>query len=103
VPPRSEVVSARFLMARIFAAERQWSQAAEQAELVLKLAPSHPEAQRLLAEALINTGFARVMAGDFDEAVKSFRRAVALDPASARAKDLLALALEDQRRAASAR
>ena len=26
VPPRSEVVSARFLMARIFAAERQWNQ-----------------------------------------------------------------------------
>jgi hypothetical protein len=103
VPPRSEVVSARFLMARIFAAERQWTQAAEQAELVLKLAPSHPEAQRLLAEALINMGFARVMVGDFDEAVKAFRRAVALDPASARARDLLALALKDQERVASAR
>ena len=96
-------MAARLLMARIFAADREWTQAAEQAELVLKLAPSHPEAQRLLAEALINTGFARVMVGDFDEAVKAFRRAVALDPASARARDLLALALKDQERVASAR
>jgi len=103
VPPRSEVISARVLMARIFASERQWTQAAEQAELVLRLAPSHQEAQRLLAEAMINTGFARVLVGDFDQAVTSFRRAVALDPSNARARDLLALALKDQQRVAAAR
>jgi protein O-mannosyl-transferase len=103
VPPRTEVVSARVLMARVFASERQWSQVAEQAERVLKVMPSHPDAHQLLVEALINLGFARVVAGDFDEAVKLFRRAVAVDPANARARDLLALALEDQQRAAAGR
>ena len=103
VPPRTDVVSARVLMARVFASERQWSQVAEQAERVLKVMPSHPDAHQLLVEALINLGFARVVAGDFDEAVKLFRRAVAVDPASARARDLLALALEDQQRAAAGR
>jgi Flp pilus assembly protein TadD len=103
VPPRTDVVSARVLMARVFASERQWSQAADQAGRVLKVAPSHPEAQRLLVEALINLGFARVLAGDFDEAVKMFRRALDVDPANPRTRDLLTLALEDQRRAAAAR
>ena len=98
VPPRTEVVSARVLMARVFASERQWSQVAEQAERVLKVMPSHQDAHRLLVEALINLGFSRVLAGDFDEAVKLFRRALVVDPANARVKDLLALALEDQQR-----
>jgi Flp pilus assembly protein TadD len=102
-PPRSDVVSARVLMARIFASERQWSQAAEQAELALKLTPSHPEAQRLLVGALINVGLARVVSGDLDEAVTSFRRAAAVDPSNEKARQLLALALEDQRRVAAAR
>jgi tetratricopeptide (TPR) repeat protein len=97
-PPRSEVVEARVLMGRVFATERQWGQAAEQAELALTLMPSHAEAHRLLVAALINVGLARVVAGDLDEAVKSFRRALTLDPANANAKELLALALEDQRR-----
>ena len=102
-PPRTEVVSARMLMARAFAADRQWSQAAEQAELALKVMPSHREGQRLLADALINIGFARVVAGDFDEAVESFRRALKADPANVRARDLLALALADQQRVTAER
>jgi tetratricopeptide (TPR) repeat protein len=102
-PPRSEVVSARVLMARVFASERQWSQVEEEAELVLKLVPAHSDAQRLLAEALINIGFSRVVAGDLDQAVDLFRRAQAADPANPRARDLLALALKDQQRVAAER
>jgi len=102
-PPRSEVVSARVLMARVFAAERQWNQAAEQAELALKAMPSHPEAQRLLTGALINLGLERVVAGDLDEAVNAFRRALTIDPANETASKLLALAIDDQKRAGAAR
>ena len=102
-PPRSEVVSARVLMARAFLTERQWNQAKDQAELVLKIMPSHAEAGRILAEALINVGFARVVAGDIDGAVESFRRAVAADPANVRARNLLALALQDQQRVGAQR
>jgi tetratricopeptide (TPR) repeat protein len=102
-PPRSDVVSARVLMARVFGSERQWGQAAEQAELALKLMPSHPDAQRILAGALINLGVARVVAGDFDEAVKFFRRAAAADPANVKARDLLEMALKDQRQVAAER
>ena len=102
-PPRSEVVEARVLMARAFASERQWSQAAEQAELALKMMPSHAEAQRILVVALINMGLARVMAGDFDQAVEFFRRALKVEPANVSARDLLALALKDQQSAAAGR
>jgi Flp pilus assembly protein TadD len=102
-PPRSEVVSARVMMARILASERQWSQAAAQAELALKLMPSHPEASRILAAALINAGVAQVGAGNLDAAVESFRRALAADPANTAAGNLLALALRDQQRVAAAR
>ena len=90
-------------MARIFASERQWSQVAEQAESALTLMPPHAEARRLLAEALINLGFARVTVGDFDEAVNAFRRAVTLEPTNPRARDLLELALKDQQRVAAER
>jgi tetratricopeptide (TPR) repeat protein len=102
-PPRSDVASARVLMARLFAASRQWSQAAEEAEGALRLSPADAGAQRLLVEALINLGFSRVLESDFGAAVGFFRRAVAIDPANARAKDLLALALTDQQRLAPTR
>ena len=102
-PPRTEVVSARLLMAKAYASERDWSHAAEQAELVLKMMPSHPEAPRILAGALINVGFSRVQAGDLGGAVESFRRALTVDPTNVRARDLLALALEDQQRVGAGR
>ena len=102
-PTRTEVVSARVLMAKAFASEGEWNQAAEQAELVLKMMPSHPEAPRILASSLINVGFAHVQAGDFDGAVNSFRRALTADPTNVRARDLLALALEDQQRVGAGR
>jgi protein O-mannosyl-transferase len=102
-PPLTDVVSARVLMARAFVTEREWSKAAEQAERVLKVAPSNPDAQRLLAEAFIHLGVSRVAAGDLDGAVETFRRAVQLDPANTRARDLLGMALKDQQLAATTR
>ena len=102
-PPRSEVVSARVLMARVFASERQWNEVVEQAELALKAMPSHPEAQRLLTGALINIGLERVVAGDLDGAVNAFRRALTIDPANATASKLLTLAIDDQKRVGAAR
>lgn len=99
-PPRSDVVEARALMARAYASEGQWIQAVEQADLVLKMMPSHVEAQRVLVIALINVGLARAMVGDFDQAVELFRRALKIDPANASARNLLALALQDQQHAA---
>ena len=102
-PPRSEVVSARVLMARVFASERQWNEVVEQAELALKAMPSHPEAQRLLTGAVINIGLERVVAGDLDEAVNSFRRALTIDPANQTASKLLALAIDDQKRVGAPR
>jgi len=43
------------------------------------------------------------VAGDIDGAVESFRRAVAADPANVRARNLLALALQDQQRVGAQR
>jgi Flp pilus assembly protein TadD len=124
-PPRADVVSARLLMARIFSARHEWNQAAEQADLALRLAPSHAEVRRLLADALfreeqwqragveytaylelrpddaaalVNLGMTHAATGQFDDAVIAFRRALQIDPADARAKTLLGIALEDQRR-----
>jgi Flp pilus assembly protein TadD len=129
-PPQADVASARILMARAFLAKRLWSSATEQLERVLKMRPSHAEAQRLLADArfgeqrwqeasalyseylnarpddgqaLVNFGIARVAVGDLDRAVASFRRAVDLDPTNGRARDLLGLALKDQEAASAER
>jgi tetratricopeptide (TPR) repeat protein len=95
-PPRSEVVGARLLMARILASQRDWAAAGNQAERILTVDPGHVDAHRLLGQALINQGLARVVAGDINAAVDAFRRATAADPASARARELLGLALTDQ-------
>ena len=65
--------------------------------------PTVPEAQRLLTGALINIGLERVVAGDLDEAVNSFRRALTIDPANQTASKLLALAIDDQKRVGAAR
>jgi tetratricopeptide (TPR) repeat protein len=102
-PPRSEVVRARVVMARILATRRSWTAAAEQADQALTLAPADSEAKQLLVQALLNVGLARVSAGDIDAAVDAFRRATELDPANQGARNLLAIALKDQQAAASAR
>jgi len=102
-PPRSEVVRARVVMARILATRRSWTAAAEQADQALTLAPADSEAKQLLVQALLNVGLVRVSAGDIDAAVDAFRRATELEPANETARNLLAIALSDQQAAAAAR
>jgi Flp pilus assembly protein TadD len=102
-PPRSEVVRARVMMARILATRREWSAAAEQADQALTLAPSDSEAKQVMAQTLMNLGLARVSAGDINAAVDAFRRATELDPANEGARNLLAIALKDQQAAEAAR
>jgi tetratricopeptide (TPR) repeat protein len=102
-PPRSDVVAARVLIGRVQATRRDWTRVEEQAEQVLKLAPGHSDARRMLAQALINRGMASISAGRIDEAVDAFRRATDADPSNAAARELLGLALKDRQAAAAAR
>jgi protein O-mannosyl-transferase len=121
-PPMSEVLVARSLLARSYAALGRWEDAAEQAGLVLEMAPSQTESRGVLADAmfeqqqwagaraqyreylqvhpnsipaLVNLGIAEIGLENLDAAIEAFERAVASDPSSARAHRFLAMASLD--------
>jgi protein O-mannosyl-transferase len=125
-PPPLDVLNARLGLARIYAAERRWADAASQARLLLDVAPRHPEALRLLGLSLVaaqvwpdamtvlrdylalrptdatarsNLAVALIASGRLDEAVGELQRAVRDDPTDAQARRMLDLALADQRAA----
>jgi tetratricopeptide (TPR) repeat protein len=129
-PPVSEVVTARYTLGREFGLRGEWTRAAEQATLILDVAPFHVRGLGLLADAmfaqqqwsaaaqqyreylnrqpadthaLINYGITQVAAENFDEAIAVFTRASEIDPADARARRLLALAQKDRASAAAQR
>jgi cytochrome c-type biogenesis protein CcmH/NrfG len=122
-PSRDEIVTARLGMARVFSLKHRWMEAAEQANLVLKMAPSNADARGLLADvllaqeryedatlqyreylklrpndvhALTNLGVTLVAAEQMDDAVAVFRQAVAADPRDSRARRVLLMALLDK-------
>jgi tetratricopeptide (TPR) repeat protein len=129
-PPLQEVVVARYALAQAFGQEERWSDAREQAEKILQIAPTHIPTRGLLADimfaqqqwpdaavryreyldrrpndiqALINYGVTQVAVDRLDEAIAVFTRAAELDPANARARQLLTMAREDRARLAAAR
>jgi tetratricopeptide (TPR) repeat protein len=127
--PVAEVVPARFLLGRLYGLRGEWERSAEQGRTILALVDSHIGARRLLGDAafarqqwseaiehyraylarqpddvlaLLNNGIAHVALERMDAAVSAFVRATELDPANARARELLALAREDRARLAAA-
>ena len=129
-PTAPEVASARLLIGQAYALEGNWSEAAVEGERILRLAPSHAGAHGLLGDAafaqeqwsraaehyrvflqqqpasvpaLINYGITQVAAENYDEAIDSFTRATRVDPANARARQLLAFAQQDRAAAAAER
>ncbi len=128
-PPATEVVDARLALGQIFASQREWRRAGEQAVLVLAAFPRHVGAKKLLADmlfeqqqwetaaghyrdyllarpadvqALINFGVTKVATGNLDDAIAAFGRAVDVEPANVRAAQLLGLARADRARLAAA-
>lgn len=128
--PLIEVVPARFLLGRAYGLRGEWDRAAEQARLILQLVPGHIGARGLLGDAmfaqqrwaaaaehyraylerqpndvgaLMNYGIAHVGLEQLDAALAAFSRASVLDPANARAKELLALAEQDRARLSAGR
>jgi Flp pilus assembly protein TadD len=126
-PPVIEVVMARYAMGRAFLSQQQPDKAAEQAKLIADAIPGHIGAQQLWADALfaqqqwgaageryraylarqpadpgalMNYGITQIALENLDAAIAAFTRAVQLDPANARARQLLALAQEDRARLA---
>lgn len=124
-PPITEVVPARLVLGQAYAVKGDWGRVEEQGERILQLVPTHPGAHGLLGDvmfareqwaqaadhyrrylarqpadtgALINYGIARVAVGDLDDAVDAFGRATRIDPANARARQLLTLAEQDRAR-----
>jgi tetratricopeptide (TPR) repeat protein len=122
-PPPVEVITARLALARAASMQGGWSRAAEQARLVLAVAPANREARMYLADALfaqqrfeeagteymnylkaapadahalINLGITLIAAGKLDDAILWFRRAVEADPRNANARRVLATALLDR-------
>jgi tetratricopeptide (TPR) repeat protein len=127
-PPITELVPARIALGRALALRGDWTQAADQATRVLQVVPSHAAAHGLLGDVmfaqeqwgaaaehyrrylerqpadvrvLMNYGITQVAIGRLNEAIDAFTRATRIDPANVRAKQLLALAREDQARLAS--
>jgi len=123
-------VPARFLLGRAYGLRGEWDRAAEQARLILQLVPGHIGARGLLGDAmfaqqrwaaaaehyraylerqpndvgaLMNYGIAHVGLEQLDAALAAFSRASVLDPANARAKELLALAEQDRARLSAGR
>jgi tetratricopeptide (TPR) repeat protein len=124
-PPTDEILRARTVMGFAFLQKREWDRAAAQAEATLAVVPRYPDARAVLAharfgqerwaeavreyrlyvgarptdiQALLNFGVALVAAGQLDEALPVFRRAVEADPSNPQARRLLALAEEDSRK-----
>jgi tetratricopeptide (TPR) repeat protein len=122
-PPITEVMTARLMMGRVLFAQQQWDRAADQATRILDAFPNHSGAHGLRADvlfaqqqwdaaaaayreylrrqpadlpALLNYGITQVAMENLDEAIGAFTRAAELDPANARARQLLALAREDR-------
>ena len=122
-PPPAEVITARLVLARAASMQGGWSRAAEQARLVLAVAPANRDARMFLADALfaqqrydeagaeyleylkvapgdahvlINLGITHISAGRLDEAIPWFRRAVEAEPRNANARRVLATALLDR-------
>jgi protein O-mannosyl-transferase len=129
-PPVTEIVMARYVMGRAFLLQQQPARAAEQAKLMADAVPGHVGAQQLWADALfaqqqwgaaaehyrhylgrqpadpvalMNYGVTQVAVENLDAAIAAFTRAVTLDPANARARQLLALAQADRARLAASR
>jgi tetratricopeptide (TPR) repeat protein len=129
-PTTVEVVTARGLMAQVLGGRREWGLMADQATEMLRAAPTHPGARRLLADARfgqerwaeaasdyrrylevraedagawINLGIASVATGRIDDAVDAFARAAAVEPGNERAQRLLGLAREDRAKITGAR
>lgn len=122
-PPLLELIPARFTLARALALQGRWDEAVTQANLILAQVPGHVGVRGLLGDAAfarrdwrraaaeyraylerkpddvnasVNCGIAQVALGDLDEAIRLFSRAATIDPANARARQLLALAQEDR-------
>jgi Flp pilus assembly protein TadD len=122
-PPLSEVVTARLVLARTAAMQRRWPDTVEQAKLVLDAVPGNREAQLFLADglfgeqqyaaaaaeyqkyltarpndghALTNLGITYIVAGNLDDAIASFRRAVAAEPKNPDWHRLLGMAMMDR-------
>jgi tetratricopeptide (TPR) repeat protein len=124
-PPITEVMTARLILGRVLYAQQRLDAAVEQADTILAAFPNHSGAYSLRADALfaqqqwaaagdayreylrrapadpqalINYGITQAAAGNLDGAIVAFTAAADLDPANARAKQLLALAREDRAR-----
>ena len=122
-PPLGEVITARLVLARAASMQGGWERAAEQARLVLAVAPGNREARMFLADALFgqeryadagaqyseylkrwpddehaltNLGIAMIAGGKLDEAIAHFRRAVTVAPRNPNARRLLGMALLDR-------
>lgn len=122
-PPLAEVVPARFLLGRAYGLRGDWDRAEAQARWILDLVPGHVGARVLIADAmfarqqwgaaaehyraylqrqpndvraLMNYGVTQIGLERLDAAVDAFGRASALEPANARAKELLAMAEQDR-------
>jgi cytochrome c-type biogenesis protein CcmH/NrfG len=76
-------------------ARQQWGAAIEHYRTYLDRQPAD-------VGVLMNFGVAQVALGDFAQAIDAFARAARIDPANVRARQLLAMAREDQARTSRA-
>ena len=82
-------IGAQGLLGDAMFARQQWGAALEHYAQYLARQPAD-------TRAVINYGIAQVAVGRLDGAVEAFRRAADLDPANARARELLAMAEQDR-------
>lgn len=75
-----EVLPARALIGRVYAAREQWPAAIAEFDAVVAMAPGNTEGRELLASALGNQGAALAMENRLQEAVTTFRRASNVTP-----------------------
>ena len=101
-PALLEVIPARALIGRTFAAQSRWPEAIAAFEDVLQKAPTNGAARELLVSALGNQAAAEAAVGRLDAALPLFRRAADLAPNDAAVNRNYATALFDARNADAA-